>query len=69
MIKSFYKKSDIYFLRASYKKVHIIDSKLQICKCLCAVFDKRGIRELPNKSASHFLSGDFVLQNAYLANT
>ena len=43
--------------------------KSEKCKCLCAVFEKRGIRELPNKSASHFLSGDFVLQNAYLANT
>ena len=42
--------------------------KSEKCKCLCAVFEKRGIRELPNKSASHFLSGDFVLQNAYLAN-
>ena len=39
------------------------------CKCLCARFAKRGIRELHNKSANHFLSGDFVLQNAYLANT
>ena len=36
--------------------------KSEKCKCLCAVFEKRGIRELPNKSASHFLSGDFVLQ-------
>lgn len=43
--------------------------KFEKCKCLCAVFEKRGIRELHNKSASHFLSGDFVLQNAYLANT
>lgn len=38
-------------------------------KCACAVSVKRGIRELPNKMASHFLSGVFVLQNAYLANT
>ena len=30
--------------------------KSEKCKCLCAVFEKRGIRELPNKSASHFLS-------------
>lgn len=43
--------------------------KSEKCKYLCAVFEKRGIRALPNKSASHFLSGDFVLQNAYLANT
>lgn len=43
--------------------------KSEKCKCLCAVFEKRGIRALPNKSASHFLSGVFVLQNAYLANT
>ena len=28
--------------------------KFEKCKCLCAVFEKRGIRELPNKSASHF---------------
>lgn len=42
--------------------------KFEKCKYLCAVFEKRGIRALPNKSASHFLSGDFVLQNAYLAN-
>lgn len=43
--------------------------KSEKCKCLSAVFEKRGIRELPNKSASHFLNGVFVLQNAYLANT
>ncbi len=32
MIKSFYKKSEKYFLRASYKKVQNIESKLQKSK-------------------------------------
>ena len=36
---------------------------------VCAVYVRRGIRERPNKMASHFLSGVFVIQNAYLANT
>ncbi len=39
------------------------------CIYVCVVSVKRGIRVLPNKMASHFLSGVFVLQNAYLANT
>ena len=39
------------------------------CMTVCAVYVRRGIRVIPNKMASHFLSGVFVLQNAYLANT
>lgn len=49
-------------------KIDSRKSRCGNCKNLCGVFTKRGIRALPNKSASHFLSGDFVLQNAYLAN-
>lgn len=57
-------------------KEKLMNAKTVIGKCasenciyVCAVSVKRGIRVLPNKMASHFLSGVFVLQNAYLANT
>lgn len=54
--------------------------KMKICRAVIkmtgvnyrnvyASFVKRGFRVRPDKIASHFLSGGFVLQNAYLANT
>lgn len=37
------------------------------CEYNCHVFSSRVLGILPNKVASHFLRGDFVWQNAYLA--